>query len=498
MTDLRAFEGLNHFGGPQYRLYWGDIHRSSSVSGGVTPMNEHFRVARHELGLQVFAICDNAVLTRDPTKGRAFFGELRGPKSVTNGTTPLNLEDIHRVHTIEPEEWDELKALVEAYDEPGAFVPLLAYEWCSARYGDHNVYYKAKDGDLCLPPTLPQLHAELGDAECLVLPHHMGYARGRRGKDWNFHFPRRERLAEIYSLHGSSEMPRDNPLPLSNIGMGGNVPGSSLQEAWARGYKLGVLASSDCHGQAQELILVGLWATELTREGIWEALWQRRTFGTTGAQRIELAFSADGFPMGSLYSTDTASVLEATVKGTGPLKCVEIIKNNEVLYTLQGEGRAELSLRYRDTSPPDRPDNWVYLRVTQADGNMAWSSPIWISILPEHEAVHGYLYWEPEGVLLFDVLPVPSSDEGREGSDLALRALNDNLERHLVRDVSFEVLGNARQTVRGPAVLRPGEHAEAHFTATGEALYRVHYIDADDNRRTIQRTLITGPLLERH
>ncbi|GEM_PF-2541250 len=498
MTDLRAFEGLNHFGGPQYRLYWGDIHRSSSVSGGVTPMNEHFRVARHELGLQVFAICDNAVLTRDPTKGRAFFGELRGPKSVTNGTTPLNLEDIHRVHTIEPEEWDELKALVEAYDEPGAFVPLLAYERCSARYGDHNVYYKAKDGDLCLPPTLPQLHAELGDAECLVLPHHMGYARGRRGKDWNFHFPRRERLAEIYSLHGSSEMPRDNPLPLSNIGMGGNVPGSSLQEAWARGYKLGVLASSDCHGQAQELILVGLWATELTREGIWEALWQRRTFGTTGAQRIELAFSADGFPMGSLYSTDTASVLEATVKGTGPLKCVEIIKNNEVLYTLQGEGRAELSLRYRDTSPPDRPDNWVYLRVTQADGNMAWSSPIWISILPEHEAVHGYLYWEPEGVLLFDVLPVPSSDEGREGSDLALRALNDNLERHLVRDVSFEVLGNARQTVRGPAVLRPGEHAEAHFTATGEALYRVHYIDADDNRRTIQRTLITGPLLERH
>ena len=498
MTDLRAFEGLNHFGGPQYRLYWGDIHRSSSVSGGVTPMNEHFRVARHELGLQVFAICDNAVLTRDPTKGRAFFGELRGPKSVTNGTTPLNLEDIHRVHTIEPEEWDELKALVEAYDEPGAFVPLLAYERCSARYGDHNVYYKAKDGDLCLPPTLPQLHAELGDAECLVLPHHMGYARGRRGKDWNFHFPRRERLAEIYSLHGSSEMPRDNPLPLSNIGMGGNVPGSSLQEAWARGYKLGVLASSDCHGQAQELILVGLWATELTREGIWEALWQRRTFGTTGAQRIELAFSADGFPMGSLYSTDTASVLEATIKGTGPLKCVEIIKNNEVLYTLQGEGRAELSLRYRDTSPPDRPDNWVYLRVTQADGNMAWSSPIWISILPEHEAVHGYLYWEPEGVLLFDVLPVPSSDEGREGSDLALRALNDNLERHLVRDVSFEVLGNARQTVRGPAVLRPGEHAEAHFTATGEALYRVHYIDADDNRRTIQRTLITGPLLERH
>jgi len=478
MTDLRAFEGLN--------LCWGDIHRSSSVSGGVAPMAEHFRVARHELGLQVFAICDNAVLTRDPTRRRALFGELRGPRSVTDGTTPLNLEDIHRVHTVEPQEWAELKTLVEAYDEPGAFVPLLAYEWCSARYGDHNVYYKDKEGDLHLPLTLPQLHAELGDAECLVLPHHMGYARGRRGKDWNYHFPRRERLAEIYSLHGSSEMPRDNPLPLSNIGMGGNVPGSSLQEAWARGYKLGVLASSDCHGQPQEHILVGLWAAELTREGVWEALWQRRTFGTTGAQRIELAFSADGFSMGSLYSTDTDPVFEATVKGTGPLQRVEIIKNNEVVYMLGGKGCSDISLRYRDALPPGRPDNWVYLRVTQTDGNMAWSSPVWISILPEHEAVRGYLYWEPEGDLLFDVL--------REGSAATLRVLNDNPEHRLVRDVSFEILGDTRQTIRGPVVLSPGDHAEAHFTIAREAVYRAHYTDADDNRRAVQRTLVTGPL----
>jgi len=478
MVGLRGFERLN--------LYWGDIHRSSSVSGGVTAMAEHFRVARYELGLQVFAICDNAVLTRDPTRRRAFFGELRGPRSVTDGTTPLNLEDIQRVHTIQPGEWAELKALIKAYDEPGAFVPLLAYEWCSARYGDHNVYYKDKEGDLHLPLTLPQLHAELGDAECLVLPHHMGYARGRRGKDWNYHFPRRERLAEIHSLHGSSEMPKDNPLPLRNIGMGGNVPGSSLQEAWARGYKLGVLASSDGHGRPQEHVLVGLWAAELTREGVWEALWQRRTFGTSGAQRIQLAFTADGFPMGSLYSTDTDPVFEASVKGTGPLQRVEIIKNNEVLYAREGEGSSEIRLRYRDASPPDRPDNWVYLRATQADGNIAWSSPVWISILPEHEAARGYLYWEPEGDLFFDVL--------REGSAATLRAFNDNLERRLVRDVCFEVLDDTGQMMRGPVALSTGERAEAHFTVTGKALYRVHYTDSDDNRRTVQRTLITGPL----
>jgi hypothetical protein len=273
---------------------------------------------------------------------------------------------------------------------------------------------------------------------------------------------------------------------LSNIGMGANVPGSSLQEAWARGHKLGVLASSDCHGPPHEHILIGLWATELTREAIWEALWQRRTFGTTGAQRIEVSFSADGFPMGSLYSTDTDPIIRATVRGTQPLQQIEVIKNNEVLSAFAGEGQTELSLSYRDDSPPSRPDNWIYLRVKQTDGNLAWSSPIWISILPEHEAVRGCLYWEPEADLLFDVI--------REGSAATLRVLNDNLEQRLVRNVSFQVVGDTSQTAQGPAVLRPGGHAEACFRVGEDALYRAHYADSDDNRRTVQRTLATGPL----
>ena len=28
----------------------------------------------------------------------------------------------------------------------------------------------------------------------------------------------------------------------------------------------------------------------------------------------------------------------------------------------------------------------------------------------------------------------------------------------------------------------------------GEGLYRVHYTDVDDNRRTVQRAVVTGPL----
>jgi hypothetical protein len=55
-----------------YRIYWGDIHRSTTASGGKAAMEEHFKVAREELHLDFFAIADNAKLTEDPLKHRFF------------------------------------------------------------------------------------------------------------------------------------------------------------------------------------------------------------------------------------------------------------------------------------------------------------------------------------------------------------------------------------------------------------------------------------------
>ena len=37
---------------------------------------------------------------------------------------------------------------------------------------------------------------------------------------------------------------------------------------------------------------------------------------------------------------------------------------------------------------------WV--RAFQEDGTAAWSSPIWVAILPEHPAARGFLYWQPD------------------------------------------------------------------------------------------------------
>ena len=82
--------------------------------------------------------------------------------------------------------------------------------------------------------------------------------------------------------------------------------------------------------------------------------------------------------------------IEAFVAGEAKIAKVEVIRNNEVAFEQRGEG-AELQLNWTDEEPleplaltpvdPDAPKFvFYYLRVLQSDGEMAWASPIWISL----------------------------------------------------------------------------------------------------------------------
>ena len=69
--------------------------------------------------------------------------------------------------------------------------------------------------------------------------------------------------------------------------------GHYAADALERGWLLGLIASSDDHAgrpgatdwlRTQQVYpggLVAVWAPELTREALWDALWNRRCYGTT-------------------------------------------------------------------------------------------------------------------------------------------------------------------------------------------------------------------------
>jgi len=119
---------------------------------------------------------------------------------------------------------------------------------------------------------------------------------GGRPTNFAFHEPRVERLAEIHSTHGTSEW--------------------FFLDALRRGHRVGVTAGADGvsgrpgadHPGTRQIRnvrsgITAVYATDLTREGIWEALRARRTYATTG-ERILLSVTVDGQPMGSEFDTD--------------------------------------------------------------------------------------------------------------------------------------------------------------------------------------------------
>ncbi len=122
------------------------------------------------------------------------------------------------------------------------------------------------------------------------------------------------------------------------------------------------------------------YSSELTKKAIFNALWDRQVYGTTGA-RIIVDFSVNGYPMGSEITVSSQAAerkIRLEVEGTDDIKYVAVIKNNEQWYSKEGSGKS-VSLELSDEGQVVGTD-FYYVRVVQQDGHMAWSSPVRVSV----------------------------------------------------------------------------------------------------------------------
>jgi len=273
-----------------------------------------------------------------------------------------------------PLEWREELRLSDLWNRPGEFVTLCGYEWSSARYGHKNVVFPDSATAAATAPLDPlgnapaDLWKQLGDRPAIAIPHHPSYRNKGSGTDWSVVNDERQRLVEIFQRRGSYEY---DGAPLQGVRDEARFqPGVSVRDALAAGHHLGIIASPD-HGGG--LGLAGVWADELTRESIFEGLHARRTFGTTGA-KMSVWFEVDGRPLGSrATATDGPAHVRAEVTGTvAGLRLVLVADGVEVL-----ERRFETETASLDWSGALEP-GYVYLRAEQADGHVAWSSPVWL------------------------------------------------------------------------------------------------------------------------
>jgi hypothetical protein len=126
--------------------------------------------------------------------------------------------------------------------------------------------------------------------------------------------------------------------------------------------------------------LVGVYSPELTRESVWEAFQRRHVYGTSGP-KIILEFSAADSVMGSdvTWSASKGPIpLDLRAIGCDEIASVEIIRNGR---TIIDEKTDSVYIHFLMEDTQTKPGtSWYYARVLQKDGNIAWSSPVWVTV----------------------------------------------------------------------------------------------------------------------
>jgi hypothetical protein len=82
--------------------------------------------------------------------------------------------------------------------------------------------------------------------------------------------------------------------------------------------------------------------------------------------------------MGDIFAALRGEKLQIKVRGTDQIVRLELIRNNAIIYTAPAPNKKNVDLEYVDMAPV-QGTNWYYVRVTQIDKNLAWSSPVWIT-----------------------------------------------------------------------------------------------------------------------
>ena len=343
------------------RVRWADLHGHSNLSDGTGHPDDWWEYARDVAAL------DAACLTDHDHWGMRFL-------------------DDH------PELWEGLQASARRVHAPGSFVALIGYEWTSWVHGHRHVLHFGDEATLRsslneATDDPRELWSALEGEPALTIAHHS--AGDPVPVNWSFRPPEHlEPVTEIVSVHGSSEA-MDSPELVRRA-----QTEYTVRYQLDQGLRLGFLGSGDGHDGHPGLAhlspvygwrtnrttgarmgrggLAAILSEDLTRESLLEALRARRCYATSGP-RILVHTTLGGHPIGAVVPREGLEArLELLVVGTAPIRFLDLVYPDRVERT-----DAEDALRIQVTLDlPQLPDEgYLYLRVIQEDGAMAWTSP---------------------------------------------------------------------------------------------------------------------------
>jgi len=390
---------------PESYLYWGDMHWHTELSDGRENGDYGYNFAKDISNLDFAGIADHAWRLEDPRN-----------------------------------DWQKIVDYTNLHHQPGEFVTILGHEWAGRLQGEvlellnigpeevdgHFIVRYPGDGDSpyitdngtnegnvpivaypSLPyknlsnsaenipdwtktDTIPELWKKVHTYGGTMTTHHINVHRFDLNT-YKTKYLTSEFMpyVEIYSKWGSSEYYNNvRPTAAQDRVYDDEMKGKQAQYLLEAGYMLGFVGGSDSHSTTPGGVIstdltrnlqykhggvTACYAPDLKREVIWDALINRLCYAST-TRGILIHFYIDGHNMGEKISVKDAPKIDLTVAGLDEFE-IRIIKNRKNLYTKRSEGNT-INLSYTDKNFSS--DSWYYVKVIQDNGEMAWSSPIWI------------------------------------------------------------------------------------------------------------------------
>ena len=300
--------------GDEFGRFWADMHGQSEETIGTNSIDDYFRFAR-----------DVAFLDACTHQGNDF--------QITDAF------------------WRNIQQTTREFYQPGKFVTFPGWEWSgnTGLGGDRNVLFQEEGGPIHRSSRALVGEREAKDPCCEDVEELFGRLRklksgvmlvphvGGRYADLQRHDEQLEPVVEVHSAWGTFEW--------------------MLDDAFQRGYRIGVVANSDGHKGRPGASYPGastfgsyggltcILAERLDRDAVWEAYQSRRVYATTGVRILLDVATADGAPMGSVLKIDRDTVLEfhVSVHGTAPIERVDVCNALHVLKSFRtfDEGNVE-------------------------------------------------------------------------------------------------------------------------------------------------------------
>jgi hypothetical protein len=283
--------------------------------------------------------------------------------------------------------WWHFQKVTDLFQHPPRFMAMHVYERSVVYPDGHRNVIFPRPGIRPLPRTDLNGTPEKGTPDTKLLYAYLKHfgaicsshtSATQMGTDWRDNDPKVEPVVEIYQgcRHNYEHLgaPRSAK---EETQIGGYRPKGFVWNALEKGYRLGFQASSD---HISTHISYGMVLTDdMSRQGVIDAFKKRHCYAAT--DNIVCDVRSGEHVMGDEFTTAKRPTLDIRVQGTAAIAKVHVIRDNKYVYSAEPKQR-NVELHFTDMEAKAGKTSYYYVRVEQADGNLAWVSPMWITYKP--------------------------------------------------------------------------------------------------------------------